>query len=283
MNVLIFIKYFFVKKLPKSLKKVYSVNLLGYNLLMERKIVNLLGFNIDTFDFKSAIDYAKLLIEFKKGGQIVTINPEMIETGLNNKYFAQIINDADLVIPDGVGIQLGLKLKGIEVQRIAGIEFSYNLLCECAENNFSVGLIGAKPNIIQKAAENLKKEIKNLNIVYLQDGYFDNQEQILKDLSEKSPRLLLVALGSPKQEVFIKEAKEILPRCVMIGVGGSFDVWSGEVERAPEVYQKLGLEWLYRTAKEPQRFKRIFPTLPKFLFKVILGDKLKDNKWTNQN
>ena len=81
--------------------------------------------------------------------------------------------------------------------------------------------------------------------------------------------MVLAALGSPKQEFFISELKKNLPNAIMVGLGGSFDVWSGVVERAPEIYQKLGLEWLYRTVKEPKRFKRIFPTLPLFVLKVL--------------
>lgn len=236
---------------------------------MERKKVKLLGFDIDTFDFESAVNYAKLLMEFQKGGQVVTINPEMIEFGLQNPEFAEILNNADLVIPDGVGVELGLKIKGFNIPRIMGIEFSRRLLEECAKSNYSVALVGAKPDIIEKTTEKLKEKIKNLNIVYTQNGYFEDDGKVLRELREKAPRLVLVALGSPRQEEFIKEARTLLTRSLMIGVGGSFDVWSGNVQRAPEIYQKLGLEWLYRTAKEPWRIKRIFPTLPRFLLRVI--------------
>lgn len=239
---------------------------------MDMKKVKLLGFNIDTFNFESAISYAKDLIETKKGGQIVTINPEMIETGLKDPDFAQILNNADLIIPDGIGIKIGLKIKGINVERIAGIEFSHKLIKECAKNNFSIALIGAKPHIIEKASDNLKAEFENLNIVYQQDGYFQDSEKVLSELKEKSPQFVLVALGSPRQEAFIIQARKLLPETLMIGVGGSFDVWSGEVQRAPIIYQKLGLEWLYRTIKEPQRFRRIFPTLPRFILRVIFKE-----------
>ena len=92
---------------------------------------------------------------------------------------------------------------------------------------------------------------------------------MLEELKQASPRLVLVALGSPKQEKFINKARKILSCGLMVGVGGSFDVWSGTVERAPEIYQKLGIEWLYRTVKQPERFKRIFPTLPLFVLRVI--------------
>lgn len=240
---------------------------------MERNTVKLLGFNIDTFDFESAISYAIDLIKDQKGGQIVTINPEMIENGLKSPYFAGILNNADLVIPDGVGVKIGLKIKGINTQRIAGIEFSHRMIEECAKNNYPVSLIGAKPQVLEKAIKNLLIEFPTLNIIYPQDGYFKDTERVLEELKEKSPKFVLVALGSPKQEEFILEARKLLPQAVMVGVGGSFDVWSGEVERAPEIYQKLGVEWLYRTVKEPQRFKRIFPTLPRFILRVLFSKK----------
>lgn len=240
-------------------------------VITERKLARLLGFNIDTFNFERAIDYAKNLIKDKKGGQIVTINPEMIEFGLKNSEFAYILNNADLVIPDGVGVKIGLKIKGVDAQRIAGIEFSHKLIEECAKNGFSIALVGAKPEIIAKATENLKTEFPNLNIVHTQDGYFKNVNDVYWKLGEKNPQFILVALGSPKQEEFIYNYRKDHPETVMIGVGGSFDVWSGVVERAPEIYQKLGLEWLYRTVKEPQRFKRIFPTLPRFILRVLFS------------
>jgi N-acetylglucosaminyldiphosphoundecaprenol N-acetyl-beta-D-mannosaminyltransferase len=238
---------------------------------MERRLVKLLGFSIDTFDFESAICYAKNLIQSKKGGQIVTINPEMIEYGLKNPPFAQILNNSDLVLPDGVGIKIGFTIKRIKAKRIAGIEFSKKLLEECANNNFSVALIGAKPNIIEKTIKNLQSEIPNLNIVYSHDGYFQDESGVLGELAQNAPQFVLVALGSPRQEEFINNYRKNHPEALMIGVGGSFDVWAGEVKRAPVIYQKLGLEWLYRTAKEPWRLKRIFPTLPRFLFRVLFS------------
>ena len=123
--------------------------------------------------------------------------------------------------------------------------------------------------VYEKAKENLEKEISGLYITYAHDGYFSDDEKIINELKIRQPRLVLCALGSPKQEEFILKAKQVLPNSLFVGVGGSFDVWSGVVERAPEIYQKLGLEWLYRTVKEPKRFKRIFPTLPLFVLNVL--------------
>lgn len=229
---------------------------------MERNTVKLQGFSIDTFTFDDALEYSA-----NNSGQIVTINPEMIQTASKNQIFADIINNAELVVPDGIGVEIGLKILGHKVRRIAGIELGGALIDRLAGE--PVAFIGAKPEIIEKAVDNLKKEVSNLNPVYVQDGYFKDDERVLDELTRKHPRLVLVALGSPKQEFFINEAKKRLPDAVFIGLGGSFDVWSGVVQRAPEVYQKMGLEWLYRTVKEPQRFKRIFPTLPLFILKVV--------------
>lgn len=227
---------------------------------MERNLVKLQGFNIDTFTFDEALQYAEK-------GQVVTINPEMILSARRNADFAEIINSAELVIPDGIGVQLGLKILGHNVRRIAGIEFGRKLIDKFASQ--PTAFVGAKPEIIQKAVENLKKEVPNLNAVYVQDGYFKDDDRVLDELTAANPKLVLVALGSPKQEIFISKAKNLLPNALFIGLGGSFDVWSGVVERAPEIWQKLGLEWLYRTVKEPKRFKRIFPTLPLFVLKVF--------------
>ena len=231
---------------------------------MERNLVKIQRLNVDTFTIDEAIKYANTI-----SGQVITINPEMIENASQNPDFAEIINSAELVIPDGIGVEIGLKILGYNVRRIAGIEFSHRMIEECAKNSQSVALVGAKPQIVEKAKENLEKEISGLYITYAHDGYFSNDEEIINELKIRQPRLVLCALGSPKQEEFIIKVKQVLPNALFVGVGGSFDVWSGVVERAPEIYQKLGLEWLYRTVKEPKRFKRIFPTLPLFVLKVL--------------
>lgn len=231
--------------------------------------VKLLGYEIDNFSFDEALNYALELEKQDKVSQVVTINPEMFDCAERDIEFAEILNNAEIVIPDGVGVKIGLKIMGENVSRIAGVDFARRMLELSAENNLPVAIIGAKPAVIEKAEENLKTEINGLNIVYSHDGYFDNNTKIFSDLKQAAPRLILVALGSPKQEKFISEAKKILPFGLMVGVGGSFDVWSGAVERAPVIFQKLGVEWLYRTVKQPERFKRIFPALPLFLLKVL--------------
>lgn len=231
---------------------------------MDRDLVKILGFGVDTFTFDEAVEYA-----LSHSGQIITINPEMISEASKNPEFASIISSADLVVPDGIGVEIGLKLLGHKVRRIPGIELGKALIVKFSKENKSVAMVGAKPEVVDLAVANLKNEIPELNIVYSHDGYFQDDTKILSELEAANPDLILVALGSPKQEFFINKLKNKLPNSVMIGLGGSFDVWAGVVNRAPVVYQKLGLEWLYRTLKEPQRFKRIFPTLPLFILKVF--------------
>jgi len=231
--------------------------------------VKLLGYEIDNFKFEEAVSYALELEKQEKVSQVVTINPEMFDCAKADEEFSKILKHAEMVIPDGVGVKIGLKILGHNVERIAGIDFARRMLEVSAQNGLTVAIIGAKPEVIKAAKEKLEAEIQNLNIVYVQDGYFKDDERVLEELKQAEPRLILAALGSPKQEKFINKARTVLSRGLMIGVGGSFDVWSGTVERAPEIYQKLGIEWLYRTIKQPERFKRIFPTLPLFILRVI--------------
>lgn len=231
---------------------------------MDRDLVKIQGFDVDSFTFEQAIEWA-----YSKHGQIVTINPEMISAAHNNPEFADIINNAELVVADGIGVEIGLKILGHNVKRIAGIDLGKALIQKFTENGKSIAMVGAKPGVVDSAIENLSKEYQSLNVVYSHDGYFDNDTEIIDSVASANPDLVLVALGSPKQEFFIHDLKLKLPNSTFIGLGGSFDVWAGVVERAPKIYQKLGLEWLYRTLKEPKRFKRIFPTLPLFVLKVL--------------
>ena len=232
--------------------------------------VNLMGFEINNFTFEEGINKGVELIHSNTVSQVVTINPEMYAQAEKDLEFKKIVNEAEMVIPDGVGIKIALKIKGYDVQRLPGIDFARRLLEECAKSGDNVAIVGAKEEIITKAVENLKKEINGLNIVYYHNGYFSDNDEIYNALKEVNAKLILVALGSPKQEYFIYNAKKVLPPCLMVGIGGSLDVWSGVIKRAPEIYQKLGLEWLYRTISQPERFKRIFPALPLFLYKVIM-------------
>ncbi len=240
--------------------------------MVEIKTAKVLGTDVNLFSFEECVDRLSGYLKNRKGAQVVTINPEMFETAKKNEEFKTIISNAEFVVPDGVGVKLALKLKGINQPTIPGVELAQALIEYCSKNGLNIALIGTKEDILQAAVSNLRQKYENLNISYSRNGFFSEQEEngIISELSQASPSLILVALGSPKQEFFIKKCREFLKESVFIGVGGSFDVWAGKVERAPLIFRKLWLEWLYRTIKEPKRFKRIFPTLPFFLFKAIM-------------
>ena len=147
---------------------------------MERKLKKVLNYNIDTFTFSQSIEYILKKIENNEGMQIVTINPEMIELANNHKEFADILDNADLVVADGVGIKIALKLKGINIEQVRGIELAKSMLKRCALKNYKVAMIGAKEEILQKAISNLNKEFPTLDICYNQNGYFcENEEEFI--------------------------------------------------------------------------------------------------------
>ena len=228
-----------------------------------------MGFNIDDFTFEGAVVRAKNLIDGQKVSQVVTINPEMIQAAEKDSNFANIIKEAEMVIPDGVGIKLALKLTGKKAYRIPGIDFAKRMLEEAASTNIPVAVVGAKQEVVTKAVENLQKEISGLNIVYVHNGYFGDSESIYEELRAKAPKLILVALGSPKQELLMEEMME-KHSAIYQGLGGSFDVYAGRVERAPKWWVEHNLDFAYRLLKQPSRIKRQIH-LVKFLLLLYLG------------
>lgn len=228
------------------------------------------GFPVDILTYNQALECAKSAIDNGENMQVVTINPEMVELAKKDKDFANVLKHSELVVADGVGIKIALKLKGVNQERIGGVDYSRSLIEMCARNNLRLALLGAKEEVINTVCQKLKCEFENLNIVFSHNGYFNDENAILNEIKKACPQVLLCALGAPKQEFIIYRLKEMLQGCTMVGVGGSFDVFAGCVQRAPIMWQKLGLEWLYRTIKQPERFRRIFPTLPIFLFESII-------------
>ncbi len=236
---------------------------------MEKKVL-IQGVKVDLTDKEEALNYVKSALNNQKSIQIVTINPEMIINSSKNKDFKKVLNETELTIPDGVGVKIALKLKGINSEQIRGIDFSSSLIELAQKNNYKIAFLGTTPEILNKAVKNIKEKYEGLNIVYVHDGFYTSEDKIIEELKEASPQILFSAVGSPKQEFLNFKVKTTLSNCVSIGVGGSFDVWAGVVEEAPPIWRKLSLEWLFRTLKQPKRFKRIFPTLPIFLFRSII-------------
>ena len=230
---------------------------------------------VELIDTKEALERVSKALENKINYQIVTINPEMIMNAQKNKAFFNILNTSDLNIADGVGVKIALKLQGIALNHIRGVDFSRELIKLANKNNYRVAFLGAKEEVINLARMNFLNEYPNLNFVYTRNGYFSDENEIIQEIKQANPQILLVGLGSPKQEELISKLKNQLQGCAMIGVGGSFDVFSGIVKESPKIWQKLGLEWLYRTLCQPERFKRIFPILPIFLIKCIMNSVIK--------
>jgi polysaccharide pyruvyl transferase CsaB len=201
--------------------------------------------------------------------QLVTLNIEMLAKACQNKRLFQTIQNADLVIPDGMSIvTLAKKQSSCSLQRIPGIEFSTDLLQLAHLQRKKVFFLGGKKEILSDLQKNIQEKYPNLSIAGLHDGYFSSQEEnsLVEEIQKTKSDILFVALGMGKQELFISTWKSVLACSIAIGVGGSFDVWSGHVKRAPWWWINHKLEWLYRAIREPKiRFSRILKTIPFYL------------------
>lgn len=228
----------------------------------------ILGYDIFCNTKKSLLDNIK---QCKNKLHIVSGNPEVLTNGLNNEeLFKNFTSKNSIIIPDGVGVVIASKMVKEPVkEKIAGIEVFKDILDYCNESNKGVYLLGARDEILDKCVSKIKGQYKELNICGYRNGFFDldNCNDLIKDINANKPFAIFVAMGSPRQEKFIAKYMEVLDVNIFMGVGGSFDVFSGESKRAPRWMIKLGLEWLYRVAKEPFRIKRL-GVIPKFLMKV---------------
>ena len=200
---------------------------------------------------------------------IISGNPEVLYAGLENQRLNKNFNqEYSIIIPDGVGTVLAAKIvKSPVKEKIAGIEVVKDILSIGAKEGKGIYLLGAKEETLQGCIRNLKDTIPRINIVGSHNGYFDLEDckDIVEDIIEKKPWAIFVAMGCPRQEMFIEENIHKLPCNIFMGVGGSFDVFAGNVKRAPKWMISLGLEWLYRVFKEPWRIKRL-GAIPKFLW-----------------
>jgi len=210
-------------------------------------------------------------IRQRQGCHVVTLNAEMCMQAERNLPLAQVIRQADLVIPDGAGIVLYLKLYGKWAQRCPGIELAEALVTAIAQQQLgTVFFLGGKPGVAEQAAEVWQQREPQLAIAGVQHGYLspDDAIRLAEQLPQRSPHLILVGLGVPRQEFWIAEHRHLCPNAVWIGVGGSFDIWSGTKDRAPAWFRNNHLEWVYRLYQEPWRWKRML-ALPQFALRAI--------------
>lgn len=242
---------------------------------MSKKKVNILGMYFDAITMNEATNRAVDFLEQDQVHTIYTCNPEIVMEAKKNKVFLNIVNKGSLVVADGIGVVIGSKIiKHPLPERVAGYDLVQNIFKAIKNKDKTVYFFGAAPGIANKAAEKMMKKYPGLTIVGHHDGYFDQEEEkkIVEEIQALKPDLLLVGLGAPKQEKWITTYKDQLNVKVCIGVGGSFDVMSGEIKRAPKLFIKLGLEWFYRLITQPTRFKRMM-RLPLFLIDVFIHRK----------
>ena len=239
--------------------------------------INILGVGFDNVTMDEALARGEELLCSEGAHYVVTPNPEIVETCRADAAANAAVNGADLVLPDGIGIVYGAKILHQPLRgRVPGIEFGTGMIERCAKLGKSVYLLGAKPGVAEQAAENLKNRFPGLVIAGTNDGYFQDDDPVVEKINAAQPDLLLVCLGAPKQELWMQRNAPRLRVGLMAGLGGSLDVFAGNVKRAPKFFQKLGLEWFYRLLKEPKRIGRMMK-LPKFLFAAI-GCKLRGKK-----
>lgn len=232
---------------------------------MFTKILDFKVFNEDKNNLMKYIEnYEKV--------NIISGNPEVLLNGMNNDKLKESFNsETSLIIPDGIGTVLASKIvKNPVKEKIAGIDVVKEILIKAEKENKSIYLLGAEEEVLVKCRENIKKQYPNLNIAGSHNGFFDldNCEDIIEDIKSKEIYAIFVAMGSPRQEIFIDKILSDTNIKIFMGVGGVFDVFAGKVNRAPEWMISLGLEWLYRTIKEPFRIKRL-GAIPKFLIQVV--------------
>lgn len=203
---------------------------------------------------------------------IISGNPEVLNNGLKNKeLFKNFTSANSIIIPDGIGTVIASKaLKQSIEKKIAGIDVMEKLLINCEREGKSVYLLGTREEVLQKCIKNLKIKHPKLVIAGSHNGFFDlnNCDELITEINSLKPYALFVAMGAPRQELFITKYMNELNANIFMGVGGCFDVFAGEVKRAPKWMINLGLEWLYRVSKEPYRIRRL-GSIPAFIAKAI--------------
>lgn len=245
----------------------------------------ILGINYNNVTIDEAAKEIYSLVEKGQGGYVVTPNAEIGHEYFKNSDLKRAIDNADYILPDGAGVILASKICGNPLKsRTAGYDVSRELLKYLAENHKKLFILGAKPKVAEKAAENITVQYNGIEIVGTHDGYFKNDTEIIDEINNSNCDVLFVAIGYPRQEIFMLNNKNNI-KAFMLGVGGSVDVYAGIVERAPKFYIDHNIEWLYRLKCEPKRIGRMM-RLPAYVFRTIwwkISGKARKDKKEQQN
>lgn len=244
-------------------------------------IVNIMGVRIHNVTMQEALDHLAGMLACGEKGYVVTPNAEIVYLGRKDEAARAVLNGAALSVPDGIGVVRAASVYGTPVkEKVAGVELAEKLLPILAEQGKSLYILGAKPGIAERAAKNLTEKYPGLRIAGVHDGYFKEDSEVLPGIQGSGADVCFVCLGAPKQEYWMQKNLAASGCTLMLGVGGSVDIYAGEAQRAPKIFIKLGLEWFYRLLREPRRIGRMM-SLPKFLL-LAMGDRIKGKKWSDE-
>ena len=232
---------------------------------------DVLGVGFDDLTLEEAAQAGARLVKAECFHYAVTPNPEFLLAARKNPDFQQALLGADLVLADGIGVVYSAKILGRPLKgKVPGIDFAQRLLAWMAGHGKRLFLLGAKPGVAELAAANLKSTYPGLIVCGTHDGYFQEDGPVVESIRASAADVVFVCLGAPKQEFWMVNNGPASGAHLMIGLGGSLDVFAGVVDRAPQAFQKLGLEWLHRLIKEPKRIGRM-AKLPLVLWYALVA------------
>lgn len=243
--------------------------------MVKRDQVVILGVPVDNVTEEEALAKIEAFIENGRPHQVVTVNPEFVMAAQSDANFFQVLKEADLSLPDGVGLLWAARFLGIPLnERLAGVDTVRRIASLTAERGYRLFLLGAAEGVAEATAMGLEEENPGLKVVGTYAGSPDRkeEEEIIEMIRAARPHLLLVAYGAPQQDLWIHRHLGRLGVPVAMGVGGAFDFISGKAQRAPGWMQRLGLEWLHRLLHEPWRWRRML-ALPKFVWLVLTSSR----------
>lgn len=234
--------------------------------------IKFLGFTFTNLEINKLVEFIDLKLKEKKKIIISTVNAAKIIQSKDDKILKNFIKESSIVTIDGMSIVFaGRLLNKKKLYRVSGYDLMEKLFKLSNKKNYSLFFLGSRKKIIKNAVQNVRKKFPKINITGFNDGYFwNNEKSLIKKINKCRPKILLVGMTSPTQEIFVQKYKKQLNTKLIILLGGSFDVLSGSLKRAPILFQKLGLEWFYRFIQEPRRlFWRYFTTNSKFIYIVL--------------
>ncbi len=245
--------------------------------------IDILGIAIDNITMDEAVAKINTLRENSRGGYVITPNPEIIFHSQKDPALTALINGARLLVPDGVGVVKAANiLKRPLKSRVPGVELGEAILPDAARRGDRLFIYGAKPGVAEEAGRRLAEKYPGLLICGTADGYGKDDEALCAKISEARPDLMFVCLGTPAQEYWMAAHTEQFPDCLMFGLGGSVDIYSGTIRRAPKFWRKLNLEWFYRLACQPKRIGRFVKSMPLF-FRAVRRQRKAEKKAARQN